>query len=185
MRLASDTRPQTPDPKTIQRFCAVTVNTSIITITRVKKPTFDSAFCTSNHEEMNNTLRNALALIVGIILAFALNSALINLLSGFIGIESDPSMTLEQAKAMVSNMEPRQFSVPFLAHAFGTFGGAYVAARLSKTQSMVLAITVGVFHLAGGVANVVVIPHPILFVVLDLVIAYIPVAWIAGKLGDR
>lgn len=37
----------------------------------------------------------------------------------------------------------------------------------------------------GGIAAAFMIPAPAWFVVLDLAVAYLPMAWIGGKLGDR
>ena len=40
----------------------------------------------------------------------------------------------------------------------------------------------GIFHLLGGIAAAVMIPAPLWFIVVDLVLAYIPMAWLGAKL---
>lgn len=134
---------------------------------------------------MNNTLRNALALMAGLLAAFIFNSVTIQLLGSLTGMEAQGEMTPEEIAAHLRSLEPWQFSVPFAAHVIGSFAGAFIAASLSKTQPKVLAVTVGLIHLAGGVAMVVSFPHPIWYVILDLTLAYIPVAWLAYKIVRR
>lgn len=44
-------------------------------------------------------------------------------------------------------------------------------------------MVIGVFYLAGGIGTVAMIPAPILFDVVDLVFAYLPMAFLGGKIG--
>jgi len=80
--------------------------------------------------------------------------------------------------------EPKPFIFPFLAHALGTFVGAFVAARLAANNKMRLAIGIGFLFLVGGITNALMLPAPAWFIILDLLIAYIPMAWLGGKLGS-
>jgi hypothetical protein len=50
---------------------------------------------------------------------------------------------------------------------------------------MRLALVIGFFFLAGGIANVLMLPSPTWFTILDLVGAYIPMVYLAGKLASR
>jgi hypothetical protein len=45
---------------------------------------------------------------------------------------------------------------------------------------MKLAIGIGVFFLAGGIANAFMLPAPIWFITVDLLLAYIPMGWLGG-----
>lgn len=47
------------------------------------------------------------------------------------------------------------------------------------------AIGVGIFFLLGGIANVYLLPSPTWFAIVDLVVAYIPMAYLGGKLALR
>lgn len=74
--------------------------------------------------------------------------------------------------------------MPFLAHALGTFVGALVASLIAANRKMLFAIVIGLFNLTGGIVAVTMIPAPMWFNVTDLVLAYIPMAFLAGKLGS-
>ncbi len=80
---------------------------------------------------------------------------------------------------------PQHFAVPFLAHALGTLFGAFIVAKLAASRQMVLAMVIGVFNLVGGIAASTMIPAPTWFIALDLVVAYIPMAYLGGKLGNK
>ena len=78
--------------------------------------------------------------------------------------------------------EPKHFLFPFIAHALGTLVGAYAALRIAASRQEVFAFAIGGFFLLGGIANAFMIPAPAWFIALDLVGAYIPMAWIAVRL---
>lgn len=90
--------------------------------------------------------------------------------------------TTEGLKASMHLFEPKHFIFPFLAHALGAFVGAFLAALLAGTHKMKFALSIGVFFLLGGIASVFMLPSPTWFTVVDLVGAYIPMAYFAGKL---
>ena len=46
-------------------------------------------------------------------------------------------------------------------------------------------LVVGLMFLAGGIGAATMIPAPIWFIVLDLVVAYLPMAWLGGTLVQR
>jgi len=69
-----------------------------------------------------------------------------------------------------------------LAHALGTFAGALIAAIIAASHKMKLAMVIGGFFLAGGIASVFMLPSPTWFAVCDLAGAYKPMAYFAGRL---
>jgi hypothetical protein len=75
--------------------------------------------------------------------------------------------------------------MPFLAHAVGTLAGALVAYLVAATYKAPLAYLIGALFLCGGVAASFMIPAPAWFIALDLVVAYLPMAWLAIQLGAR
>ncbi len=93
--------------------------------------------------------------------------------------------TVEGLKASIHLFEPKHFIFPFLAHALGTFVGAWLAAWIAASHKMRFAIGIGILFLIGGITNVFLLPSPLWFNVLDLVGAYIPMAYLAGKLARR
>ncbi len=90
--------------------------------------------------------------------------------------------TMEGLKATMQLFELKHFIFPFLAHALGTFVGAFLAALIAASHKMKFALAVGVFFLIGGNASVLMLPSPLWFAVLDLTVAYIPMSYLAGKL---
>ena len=132
---------------------------------------------------MNTTIKNILAVMTGIIVGSIVNMALISVSGSIIPPpEGADVTTMEGLKATMHLFEPKHFIFPFLAHALGTFVGAFIAARIAANSKMNYAIGVGVFFLLGGIANVYLLPSPTWFAIVDLVGAYIPMAYLGGKL---
>ena len=135
---------------------------------------------------MHPILRNILTVIAGIVVGSLVNMGLINISSSVIPLPEGVDMsTPEGLKAGVHLFEPKHFIFPFLAHALGTLTGAFVAAKLAANNKMKFALGLGVFFLIGGITAVYMIPAPMWFNILDLVVAYIPMAWLGGKLAHR
>ena len=79
--------------------------------------------------------------------------------------------------------EPRHFIMPFLAHALGTLAGALAAYLIAATYKAQMAYVIGAIFLCGGVAASYMIPAPTWFIALDLVAAYLPMAWLGIQIG--
>jgi hypothetical protein len=58
-----------------------------------------------------------------------------------------------------------------------------MATIIATNHKMKFALGIGVFFLAGGIGSVFMLPSPTWFTVLDLAGAYIPMAYLAGKLA--
>jgi hypothetical protein len=94
--------------------------------------------------------------------------------------------TVEGLQAGMALLQPKHFVFPFLAHAVGTLAGAWVAARLAATHRTTVALMVGTVFLLGGIAAASMVPAPAWFVALDLIAAYLPMAWLGARLaGSR
>jgi hypothetical protein len=135
---------------------------------------------------MNKTIKNIIAVITGVILGSTANMGII-MISGSIipPPEGTDVTTTEGLKAAMHLFEPKHFILPFLAHALGTFVGAFLAALIAATHKMKFALGIGVFFLIGGIANIILLPSPLWFTIVDLVGAYIPMAYFAGKLVEK
>ena len=135
---------------------------------------------------MNPVFKNVIAIIAGVFLGGVVNMALI-MVSGSIipPPEGADVTTMEGLKAALPLFEPKHFIMPFLAHALGTLVGAYIAARLAVSSKMTFALFVGVFFMAGGITNIIQLPAPMWFNILDAVVAYIPMAYLGGKMAMR
>lgn len=135
---------------------------------------------------MNPIVRNILAVIAGAIVGGIVNMMIVTFSSSIIPLPEgvDPT-SMESLKESMHLFGPQHFVMPFLAHALGTFAGAFLAALLAASRKMTLAIVVGAFFLVGGIMNVFMLPSPVWFTILDLVGAYIPMAWLGGRLGSK
>jgi hypothetical protein len=133
-----------------------------------------------------NKLNIALALVLGVVVGGAVNMSLIVL--GPAMIAPPPGADMTTAEGMASSMhllQPRHFVVPFLAHALGTFAGALAGSLLAAQRRAIVAITIGVVFLFGGIAASLMIPAPAWFIALDLTAAYLPMAWLGLAVARR
>ena len=132
---------------------------------------------------MNPIVKNSLAVISGLVLGSAVNMGII-MISGSIIPPPDGAdvTTMEGLKESIHLFQPKHFIFPFLAHSIGTFAGAVLTALIVANHKMKFALVIGAFFLIGGIVNVFMLPGPVWFNVLDIVGAYIPVAWLGGKL---
>ncbi len=110
---------------------------------------------------MNPTMRNVLAVVAGFVFGSVVNMGFVNF-----GMSMVPRR----------NLSDRQRS--------RTLAGAAAAARLGVSQHFRLAMVIGVLFLCGGLAMVFMVPGaPAWFIALDLVAAYLPMAWLGYKLA--
>jgi hypothetical protein len=135
---------------------------------------------------MPNLLRNVLAILAGLVIGGSVNTALITLSPSIIpppaGVDLTNAASLRQA---IHLFEPRHFIMPFLAHALGTLVGALAAYLIAASYRAQIAYVIGAIFLCAGVAASFMIPAPAWFIALDLLAAYLPMAWLAIQLGTR
>ena len=135
---------------------------------------------------MNPIVRNSLAVIGGFILGSIVNMSLVMVSGSVIPLpDGVDNTTVEGLQASIHLFEPKHFIFPFLAHALGTLVGAFFAAKLAATSNLAMAGVIGVLFLAAGTANVLMLPAPAWFNVVDLVGAYLPMAWIGALLATK
>jgi len=133
---------------------------------------------------MNPVLRNVLAVVAGVAIGGIVNMGIITL-SGLLipppeGVNPND---LESIKANIHLYQPIHYLMPWLAHALGSFSGAFIAALLATSNKMRIAVGIGIWTMVGGIAAAYMIPAPTWFIVADLALAYIPMAFLAGKLA--
>ena len=134
---------------------------------------------------MHPILRNILAVIVGWLIGSAINMGLIQIGHQIYPLEGVDINDMDALASVMPTLSYEYFIFPFLAHALGTLVGAFVAATIAANNKMKFAIAIGCFFLIGGIINVVMLPSPTWFAILDIVGAYIPMAMIGGKLAIR
>lgn len=133
---------------------------------------------------MKTWLKNALALLVGIVIGSGVNMGIITVSDTLIALPPgvDPS-NFESIKAAMPFFEPQHFVMPFLAHALGTLAGAFVAVTVAVGPRLWVGGLVGAFFMVGGMTMAFSLPAPAWFVALDLGLAYLPMAWLGGRLA--
>ena len=135
---------------------------------------------------MSPILKNVIAVIAGVIAGSVLNMGLVKISGYIIPLpEGAITTTMEGLKEAIHLYEPKHFIMPFLAHALGTLFGAFVAAKIAATHKMKFALGIGFWFLFGGISMVFMIPSPTWFTIVDLLFAYIPMAYIGGKLAIK
>ena len=129
--------------------------------------------------------RSSLAVIaggvVGVVVVFVVESI------GPVVYPPPPGMDFknpEAVKAMMKNLPAGALLIVLLAWALGALAGGWVAARIAKRSHVVHALVVGALLLAGGVVNLVAIPHPLWFTVVS-VLLFLPAAWAGARLAHR
>ena len=91
---------------------------------------------------------------------------------------SDP----ETMKAYIDSLPPGGFLLVLVAHAGGALVGGFVAALIAGRSALTFGAIVGGVFLIGGVINLFMIPRPVWFAVVDLVL-YLPCGILGAKLA--
>lgn len=135
---------------------------------------------------MNPLVRNVLAVLAGVVVGTITNMGIV-VFGGVLipGPEGADTTTVEGLREAMTLFTPRHFVFPFLAHALGTLAGAFVAAWLAASHSLKLALVIGLWFLLGGCTMIAMCGGPLWFIVLDLGLAYLPMAWLGGSWGQR
>lgn len=135
---------------------------------------------------MNPILRNIIAVVLGLIVGMFVNMSLVNMgysLTPIPGFDPNDPEAMENLSIVYKNLDFKFYVFPFLAHAIGTLAGALVAGLIAATHKMKFAITIGCFFLVGGIMINYMIAGPVWFIAADLIIAYIPMGWLGGKMA--
>jgi hypothetical protein len=130
---------------------------------------------------MSPILRNILAVVIGVVVCLSLNGLLLGLMMKAI---SPPPGFDPNDPATYNLLQSEHFMSPFVAHAVPSLIGALIAALIAVNHKMTFALVVGGIHLLGGIAAAIMIPAPTWFIILDLAVAYLPMAWLGGRLGQ-
>ncbi len=130
-------------------------------------------------------LRNILAPILGFLVGSAVNLGLVKLGQNVFPVEGLDVNDMDAYAAVIPTLSTEYFIFPFLAHALGTLVGAAVAAWVAASHKLKFALAIGFIFLVGGVVVNYMLTGPLWFTILDIVVAYIPMAYLGGKLVQR
>lgn len=133
-----------------------------------------------------NIIRNILAVVIGFLIGNVVNFAVLSaghaLMPPPAGFDGS---SMEGVASTIHLLRPIDFIVPFLAHALGPFAGVLSAMFIAASGRKTIAIILGALFLLGGIAANTMIPAPTWYRIVDLVLAYIPMAWLAWKLSRK
>ncbi|MEZ4686120.1 MAG: hypothetical protein R3B47_08660 [Bacteroidia bacterium] len=133
---------------------------------------------------MNPTLRNILAVLAGLAAGMIINSLLVNIGPSIIPLPEGADVSdMEKLKASMALFEPKHFIFPFLGHAMQALVGAFIAVKIAVSNHFRIAMIIGVISLIGGITAAAMFGGPAWFVILDLAVAYLPMAWLGWKLA--
>jgi hypothetical protein len=132
---------------------------------------------------MHPFIKSGLAVLAGIFVGGIVNFGIIILSSSIIPPPNGVDVSnIESIKTNIHLYKPIHFLFPFLAHALGTFSGTVLAIKISKQTK--IAYMVALVFLYAGISMITQVPSPMWFTVLDLGLAYIPMAWLATKISS-
>ncbi|QCX37554.1 hypothetical protein FF125_03550 [Aureibaculum algae] len=132
---------------------------------------------------MNPILRNVLAVIAGWLVGSFVNMGLITMGHSVFPIGGVDPNDMNALAEVMPTLEANFFIFPFLGHALGTLIGAVVAGLIAVNNKMKFSLAIGGLFLLGGIAVNYMLPGPTWFAVVDILLAYIPMAWIGGKIA--
>ena len=128
-------------------------------------------------------IKNILAIIVGFLGGSLINICLIQLGNNLIPIQGIDPNDMDAFAAIMPDLSLKYFIFPFLAHAIGTLSGAIIAGLIAASHKMKFSLSIGVLFLLGGAYMFTIISAPLWFTLTDLLIAYLPMAWLGGKIS--
>ncbi len=134
---------------------------------------------------MKPVIKNVLAVIIGWLGGSAVNMGLIQTGHKFIPIEGIDPNNMDALADVMPTLECEYFIFPFLAHALGTLFGAAIAGLIAASHKMKFSLGIGGLFLLGGIMVNYMLPGPTWFAATDIIIAYIPMAWLGGQIGEN
>lgn len=135
---------------------------------------------------LKNVIISIIAVVAGLYVGGSFNMDLINISGSIIAPPEGAIMTTtEGLKEALHLFQPKHFLMPFLAHALGTLFGAFITALIVLKHKIWFALVIGCAFLIGGVMMVFMLPSPVWFTVVDLSLAYIPMAYLGGRFAIK
>ena len=131
---------------------------------------------------MHPYLSVALALIGGIVAGGIVNMIIVMLGHTLVPLPDGVDMSSsESIRENAYALHPKHYLAPLIAHAAGTYVGSLVGYKLARSYKALVAYCIGFLFLLGGISAVISIPAPLDFILVDLIFAYIPMAYAAVK----
>lgn len=134
---------------------------------------------------MNPIIRNILAVIAGWLGGSVINMGLVQIGHKLIPIPGIDPNDMTALSEVMPTLDFKYFIFPFLAHALGTLCGATITFLVAANHKMKFALGIGALFLIGGIIVNYMLPGPTWFAAADIIFAYIPMAWMGGKLAQK
>ncbi len=135
---------------------------------------------------MKKTIYTILWVVLSVVFGSLINGLIIYIAP--LLIKYPAGVSFETEASTIESMKllhPIHFVIPFVAHALGTFISTLLMAIYIKSKYLMVAFIISVLYLVAGIMNVMMYPSPIWFVVLDLLVAYIPMGYIGAIIGFK
>lgn len=132
-------------------------------------------------------MRNVIAAVMGIVIAFALVS-LTDAVAGSLfrlpeGIDPNNRAAVTAALEAALAKAPLSAMLTLIAGYFvSAFGGGFIARKIAQDNALWPSLTVGVLLLLGTIGNYMMISHPLIMVILG-VLAPVPGAWLGARVA--
>ena len=138
-----------------------------------------------HHSTLKSAAMQVLIFLTGLILGGVINMILVQAGTSVFPAPKGFDLSTEAGlKSAMPLMTFEYFIFPFLAHALGTFSGAWFVARFSKTRPR-SAFGIGIAFFIGGIMMVTTVGGPLWFIIVDLTVAYIPMAWLGYTMAKK
>ena len=135
---------------------------------------------------MKKTIYTVLWVVLSLVFGSLINGLIIYIAPLIIKYPEGVSFATEASTIQsMKLLQPIHFIIPFVAHALGTFISTLLMAIYVKNNFLKLAFFISVLYLFAGILNVIMYPSPIWFIVLDLVVAYIPLGYLGAIVGVK
>ncbi len=131
-------------------------------------------------------MRNIIIFVLALFMGMGVNMGMLFVGSWLLPLpEGLNTSSREALKAALPFLRTQDFIFPFLAHAMGTFTSAFFVTAWASNKQLRYSLVYGGLFFLGGLATIVGMPSPIWFSILDLTLAYFPMAWIGHKMAAK
>lgn len=134
---------------------------------------------------MSPTVKNILVIIVALVTGALIVYGFETLSHQLFPPPSDINTNdLESLKKVIKNAPAGSLALVLLAHAFGALVSGWIIGKFAASSHRLLALAIGLLLTVAGVANLVMIPHPVWFSISDACI-YLPMTLLGLKLSFK
>ncbi|WP_052592559.1 hypothetical protein [Aureispira sp. CCB-QB1] len=136
---------------------------------------------------MKEKLKPVLAVILGLSFAFLiiilsqmLGHILYPIPDQFKNIDFSDPANRPQLEALMAMAPTGSLIIVLVGYMLAAFGGGFLAAKIDPTRTTKLGLIVGTLLTLAGISNLMMIPHPIWFVLINLP-SYLLFAWLGSR----